>query len=191
MRRRETLIAAGGIVTVGTGLAALTGDASGQRLSVESIDVADATHETKTGEVYSPWLDLEVSAEWAVNTTPTDVRVMLLVGPRDDRELLQMDTYPVATQESSGTYQVHGKVIESDHYASDDFDVSEPGGATTVEIPFAVRVEIRAESETLVETTATETATLTVEHTGAEAQVSVSLSGGVVVQESEDDPRPV
>lgn len=188
--RRQTV---GGIATLlaGGGAVALApGQARGA--TIGDVSVADATHESETGELYTPWLDLSAGYQYTTNDAPAMVRLLLLVGPPKNQEILQMVERDVSSTTGEGSVDLAGKVIEAPTFDSSDFAVSEPGESVTVTVPFGVVLQVRdADGTTLVDADRQGSVDVTVVHTGSTVDVSMSVSGSVVMQANESDPKPV
>lgn len=194
MKRPTRRQAVGGLATLiaGGGAVALTPQEAGATAAVDDISIDDATYESESGNLHTPWLDLDVSYEYSTNDTPSTVRLLLMVGPPTNQDLLQMAEEGVASTTGQGEVDLAGKVIEAEAFDSSQFDVSEPGDSVTVTIPFGVVVQVRdADGNTLVDGDVQTSVDVTVRHTGTTVEVSLSVTGDVVMQGNESDPKPV
>lgn len=191
LTRRQTIAALGGVATLGAGGYAVTRAADpAAAATVEGFSIDDGTYSTDDGDIYSPWLSVDVTAEWAVFATPDTLRVLLLVGPTDDQDVLVNESVSISATDGSKTVSLDSALVDSTHYDESSFDVADPGATRTVTVPVTVIVQVRSGSETLADTDVQTTTDVTVDHTGV-AEVTVSASGVVGFQEESSDPKPV
>lgn len=187
--RRTFGKAAGSIALGGVGLYAIASEPA-QALEVTNIDIQDAEYESDSGELYTPWLDCIADYTYRVNDDPTEVRALLMIGPPENRDVVDMVSQPVAMREGSGSIETAAPVVDSPQFDSAMFDVANPGESVTVDVPFANRLQVRNSSGTLIQRTAEATVAVTVTHTGAEPTVDMTVVGSVAFQASEGDPAP-
>jgi len=191
--RRQFGIAAGSVALTTSGAVALTRlSAPARALEVTSFEIDGATYEADDGQLYTPWLSATVEYDYRVNDDVGEARALLMVGPGNDREVIDMVSQPISGREGTGSFDMAAPLIDAEQYDSSDFDVADPGDTTTVTVDVAARVDVRGLGDTIL---AAETAKATVAietvHTGKEPEVVVSVVGAVAFQGDASDPPPV
>jgi len=178
LSRRQAIAGGATLLTAGGTLVWVGGGASAQ-VSVESLDIADASFEA---ESIDPVVDIEASYRYDIGTQPIKrVELALSVG---DTEVVTESLLTSRTT-ADGTESLQGRVADSDAWALADFAVAVGESVEhTLSVTLTMTVVDRS-GETIISDKATDEVVVSVAHPQANKWTAGIGGSGVVRTESE------
>jgi len=169
LTRRRAIGVVATVVGGGTGLAYAGSERGRAEVSVEEVDVSDATFEAPSVE---PVVNATIAYAYR-HDSPTELVFELLV----DDSVVAGESLRTNSVELENDTDLSGRVVDSAAWDASDFAV-ENGERIEREVTVGVRFAVVENSEVMAEDTATDTATVVVEHPN-DSTATVGLSASI------------
>ena len=153
--RRQAIGAAVTVVGGGSAIAVVGAQPARAQVSVDDVSVSDATFEA---DAVDPVVDATIAYAYRHDST-TELAFELLVG----ETVIASESLRTASTELESETELSGRVADADGWTASDFEA--PAGETTTrDVTVGVRFAVLDGDSVVIEDTAADTATVTVEN---------------------------
>ena len=169
LSRRRVLLGTASVAVGATALQLVAGQNASANVSVEQVEIADATFEA---EAVDPVVDVEVAYAYAADSV-SELHIELLV----DGDAVASESLRTESEELENDTDLSGRVVDADKWSAVDFEV-ESGESITREIDVTVEFSVVDVDSVVAADTASDTAEIIVEHP-TDGVASVGMVGEI------------
>ena len=169
LSRRRVLLGTASVAVGATALQLVAGQNASANVSVEQVEIADATFEA---EAVDPVVDVTVAYAYAADSV-SELHIELLV----DGDAVASESLRTDSEELENDTDLSGRVVDADKWSAVDFEV-ESGESVTREIDVTVEFSVVDVDSVVAADSATDTAEIVVEHP-TDGVASVGMVGEI------------
>lgn len=168
----------GGVVAGGSIITALGSEQASAQVQFGTLDIQDRTVE-QTSEIQDVQIRVNGNYKFEADETPDAWSLQLHVGQGGGYTQVDEERLAPSSSASSGTEEVSGSIIDTPHFAIENFRVDSSQTVQTIDVKLVFEVEMNGEAIATAEVT--ETATLTITPGSVDAEVNVKGTGEIQI----------
>lgn len=176
--RRNAITGIVGVVAGGSIITALGSDRASAAVTFGDLTIKDRTVE-QTSEIQDVQIHVNGNYKFEADETPDAWSLQLHVGQNGEYTQVDEERLAPSSSASSGTEEVSGSIIDTPHFAIDNFRVGSSQTVQEIDVKLVFEVEMNGEAIATAEVT--ETATLTVTPGSVDATVQVKGTGEIQI----------